>query len=119
MDYKTYTITYTQPDTQTISLDFLQLVDKVDRSLPQEAYVQGVSLDNYAIHIRSAESIENLQEIATKLNSDKYIVTDVFDTTTPTTLVGLGGDHDRQTIQMHSHPQNIHTHRARQWPCTT
>ena len=83
MDYKTYTITYTQPDTQTISLDFLQLVDKVDRSLPQEAYVHGVSLDSYAIHIRSAESIENLQEIAVRLNSDKYIVTDVFDTTTP------------------------------------
>ena len=83
MDYKTYTITFNSPESKEIALDFLKLVDRLDRSLPQEAYVQGVSLDNYAVHIRSAESIENLQEIATRLNSDKYQVTDVFNTTTP------------------------------------
>jgi len=83
MDYTTYTITFNSPESKEIALDFLRLVDRLDRSLPQEAYVQGVSLDNYAVHIRSAESIENLQEIATRLNSDKYQVTDVFNTTTP------------------------------------
>ena len=83
MDYKTYTITFNSPESKEIALDFLKLVDRLDRSLPQEAYVQGVSLDNYAVHIRSAELIGNLQEIATRLNSDKYQVTDVFNTTTP------------------------------------
>ena len=83
MNYTTYTITFNSPESKEIALDFLRLVDRLDRSLPQEAYVQGVSLANYAIHIRSAESIENLQEIAARLNSDKYTVTDVFDTTTP------------------------------------
>ena len=84
MDYKTYTITYNRPNTKEIALDFLKLIDRLDRSLPQEAYVQGVSLDGYAVHVRSPKPIENLRGIAVKHNNEKYSVNTITThTTTP------------------------------------
>jgi hypothetical protein len=83
MDYKTYTITFNSPESKEIALDFLRLVDRLDRSLPQEAYVQGVSLNGYAVHVRSPKAIENLREIAVNHNNDKYTVNTITtDTTT-------------------------------------
>ena len=84
MNYKTYTITYNKPNTKEIALDFLKLIDQLDRSLPQEAYVLGVSLDGYAVHVRSLNPIENLREIAVRHNNEKYSVNTITThTTTP------------------------------------
>lgn len=84
MDYKTYTITFNSPESKEISLDFLRLVDRLDRSLPREAYVQGVSLKGYTVHVRSPKAIENLREIAVNHNNDKYTVNTITtDTITP------------------------------------
>ena len=82
MDYKTYTITFNSPDSKEIALDFLRLVDRLDRSLPQEAYVQGVSLKGHAVHVRSPKAIENLREIAINQNNDKYTVNNITTDTT-------------------------------------
>ena len=79
-----YTITFNQYNNKEIALDFLKLVDKIDRSLPQEAYVQGVSLKGYAVHVRSPKAIENLREIVVKHSNEKYTVNTITtDTTTP------------------------------------
>ena len=86
MDYKTYTITYNRANIPKVfgDLDFLKLIDRLDRSLPQEAYVQGVSLDGYAVHVRSPKPIENLREIAVKHNNEKFSVNTITThTTTP------------------------------------
>jgi sporulation-control protein spo0M len=78
-----YTITFNQYNNKEIALDFLKLVDKIDRSLPQEAYVQGVSLKGYAVHVRSPKAIENLREIVVKHSNEKYTVNTITtDTTT-------------------------------------
>ena len=78
-----YTITFNQYNNKEIALDFLRLVDKIDRSLPQEAYVQGVSLKGYAVHVRSPKAIENLREIVVKHSNEKYTVNTITtDTTT-------------------------------------
>jgi len=84
MDFKTYTITYNSPNTKEIALDFLKLIDGLDRSLPNDAYVQGVSLERYAVHIRSPKGIENIRDIVIKHNTEKYTVNTITtDTTTP------------------------------------
>ena len=81
---KTYIVTYNKPNTKDIAMDFLSLADKVCRSLPHEAYVQGISLDSGTLTIRSPNPIENLREIAVKHNTDKYTVNTIFtDTATP------------------------------------
>ena len=81
---KTYIVTYNKPNTKDIAIDFLSLADKVCRSLPHEAYVQGVSLESGTLTIRSTNPIENLREIAVKHNTDKYTVNTIStDTTTP------------------------------------
>ena len=81
---KTYIVTYNKPSTKYIAMDFLSLADKVCRSLPHEAYVQGVSLESGTLTIRSTNAIENLREIAVKHNTDKYTVNTIAtDTTTP------------------------------------
>ena len=79
-----YTITYNTPKAKGIAMDFLSLADKVCRSLPHEAYVQGVSLQDGVLTIRSPKAIENLRDIAVKHNTDKYTVNTITtDTTTP------------------------------------
>ena len=81
---KTYIVTYNKPNTKDIAMDFLSLADKVCRSLPHEAYVQGVSLESGTLTIRSTNAIENLREIAVQHNTDKYTVNTITtDTTTP------------------------------------
>ena len=81
---KTYIVTYNTPKTKDIAMDFLSLADKVCRSLPHEAYVQGVSLKDGVLTIRSPKAIENLRDIAVKHNTDKYTVNTITtDTTTP------------------------------------
>ena len=81
---KTYIVTYNKPNTKDIAIDFLSLADKVCRSLPHEAYVQGVSLESGTLTIRSTKAIENLREIAVQHNTDKYTVNTITtDTTTP------------------------------------
>ena len=77
-----YTITFNQYNNKEIALDFLKLVDKIDRSLPQEAYVQGVSLKGYAVHVRSPKAIENLREIVVKHSNEKYTVNTITTDTT-------------------------------------
>ena len=79
-----YTITYNTPKAKGIAMDFLTLADNVCRSLPHEAYVQGVSLQDGVLTIRSPKAIENLRDIAVKHNTDKYTVNTITtDTTTP------------------------------------
>lgn len=79
-----YTIAYNMPKSKEIAMDFLTLADKVCRSLPHEAYVQGVSLQDGVLTIRSPKAIENLRDIAVKHNTDKYTVNTITtNTTTP------------------------------------
>ena len=81
---KTYIVTYNSPKTKGVAMDFLSLADKVCRSLPHEAYVQGVSLESGILTIRSQYPIDNLRDIAVKHNTDKYKVNTITtDTTTP------------------------------------
>ena len=73
-----YTITYNcckaKSRKASVSLDFLEVIDKLDRSLPAEAYVQGVSLASYIVTVKSTEGIENLRDIAAKATSENYSV---------------------------------------------
>jgi len=81
---KTYIVTYNIPKSKGVALDFLTLADKVCRSLPHEAYVQGVCLEDGVLTIRSRYPIENLRDIAVKHNTDKYTINTITtDTTAP------------------------------------
>lgn len=81
---KTYTIAYNKANTKGINMDFLDLANKLDRSLPYEAYVQGVCLQDGVLTIRSRYPIDNIRDIAIKHNTDRYTVNTITtDTTTP------------------------------------
>lgn len=83
----TYTITYNNCKSKSreasVSLDFLEVIDKLDRSLPTEAYVQGVSLVDYVVTVRSPHAIQTLRDIAVETTSENYSVNTVtLDNTT-------------------------------------
>jgi hypothetical protein len=67
-----YTVSYNMPKGKGISIDFLSLVDKLCRSLPHEAYVQGVSLQSGVLTIRSPKPIKNLRDLVVKHTTDRY-----------------------------------------------
>jgi len=78
-----YTISYNMPKDKGISIDFLSLVAKLCRSLPYEAYVQGVSLQSGVLTIRSPKPIKNLRDLAIKHTTDKYTINTISTTLPP------------------------------------
>lgn len=72
-----YTVTYNKPTSKGIGLDFLNMATKLCRSLPSEAYVQGVCLQDAVLTIRSPKPIDDLREIAIKNCGDKYTVNSI------------------------------------------
>ena len=53
------------------------LATKLCRSLPHEAYVQGISLDSAVLTIRSPKPISNLREIVANNSNDKYTLNSI------------------------------------------